>query len=933
MADTFGRSTSPLMENLLQSGHQFSFVQVMRLARRILDPKGEEGLPEVPWQDRVLIRPELSLAFPASDVARVERVGTKLRVTATFLGLYGSSSPLPNFYTEDLLDEASSDESVIRDFLDIIHQRLYHLYFQCWSKYRLFIRVAEENNPIDRERLYCLIGLGEKELRNSVPDSWSLLRYAGLFTQNPRSALGLKTLLREVFSLKSIRITQNVQRLVPISVDQRLSMGSSCCRLGVDAVLGSEIADQMGKFRVEIGPLSWERFNDLVPDSPQHEKLARLVKFYLVDPLAVDLKLILAAGEAKPLRLGDPAARLGLNTWCFAGETLGEMSTVFPLASSATEVPPPATNDYNCSPERTEPNTLIDYYQKELAQLRDLANGYAEAHPNHASMISGTMAGPGVEKLLEGTAFSNALLQWKLADDIPEFIHELTETFHPWNLRPIPATTIVAFTPKAEFKSPLLISAGAEVESVPVQGTKCRFRTCFDVSVQPLTLLSATFSQPSGKAPSIKLNFELNGIGLADWKVTSLRLFLADDYPAACDLYLLLLRYLKRISFTSLESGTEIEISPGNLKPVGFAAKEILLRSETDSLPGHQMLQEYFLFPDKLLFLDLIGLDTCKNLGDGCRFAINFELTNCPLTMPRVSDKSFVLFATPVINLFKHKAQPVSFVSELQRHLVRPAGEQAVSFQTYSVDNVAGLVKAKSKKISYDLHNPLQLRGKDSLFCHITQSKAALRDGLDFFLSIPCQKDQQQTDRIKLDIDLTCTNGVLPEQLNIGDVCSAARSIPESVEPRNITAVTATIFPEIQQNRQWRLLAGFSLNSVSLVTAENFRAILRLFLQSGSRHLAAVIASGKRIDAIESIEAKPADRLIGRTLHRGYDVRLELRGDQFTSPGDLYLFSSVLERFLGGYVTQNCFIRQVVEEIGRGYRFEWPARMGDRSVL
>jgi type VI secretion system protein ImpG len=47
----------------------------------------------------------------------------------------------------------------------------------------------------------------------------------------------------------------------------------------------------------------------------------------------------------------------------------------------------------------------------------------------------------------------------------------------------------------------------------------------------------------------------------------------------------------------------------------------------------------------------------------------------------------------------------------------------------------------------------------------------------------------------------------------------------------------------------------------------------------------------------------------------------------------LYLFSAVLERFLGGYVTQNCFIRLVVEEIGKGYRFEWPARMGDRCVL
>ncbi len=157
-----------LIGELLERGQEFSFVQVMRLARRHLDPEGEAGIPGIPWQERVRIRPELSLAFPAADVAKVERDGDNQKITATFLGLYGPASPLPAFFTEDLMDEASGDESVFRDFLDIIHQRLYHLYFECWSKYRLLIRIVEENNPIDRERLLCLIGLGERELSERI---------------------------------------------------------------------------------------------------------------------------------------------------------------------------------------------------------------------------------------------------------------------------------------------------------------------------------------------------------------------------------------------------------------------------------------------------------------------------------------------------------------------------------------------------------------------------------------------------------------------------------------------------------------------------------------------------------------------------------------------------------------------------------------------
>ncbi|MEA5115919.1 MAG: type VI secretion system baseplate subunit TssF [Geobacteraceae bacterium] len=53
----------------------------------------------------------------------------------------------------------------------------------------------------------------------------------------------------------------------------------------------------------------------------------------------------------------------------------------------------------------------------------------------------------------------------------------------------------------------------------------------------------------------------------------------------------------------------------------------------------------------------------------------------------------------------------------------------------------------------------------------------------------------------------------------------------------------------------------------------------------------------------------------------------------FVGLSDLYLFGSVLERFLGGYVTRNCFVRLMVEEIEKGYRFEWPARFGDRFLM
>lgn len=937
MACTTEQTISPMIHDLLSRGHDFSFPQVMRIARMHLGAGGAGELPEIPWQERLRVRPDLSLAFPAADVARVERTGQDgddLLITTTFLGLYGSSSPLPTHYTEDLMDEAAADSSVSRDFLDILHQRLYQLYFQCWSKYRLFVRVAEEHNPRDRERLFCLIGLGEKELRDSQPDAWSLVRYAGLLTQFPRSADGLQTLLRDALGVRKLAVEQCVLRRVPIPHDQQMRLGLSGMCLGMNSVLGSEIPDRMGKFRIHLGPLSKREYDTFLPGTPHHDKLARLIRLYILDPFDFDLQIILAAREARPICLGDPdGARLGWNSWCFAGATLGETSALFPIAHSAALTTSPVAEEVGYAPEFKEPSSLIDYYQQELSKLRDLAAAYAASHPELASMISGRLADSGVERLFEGVAFLNANLQQKLDDDFPEIIHELTEALHPWDLRPIPATTIVAFTPGPQLIQPLQITSGAEVASIPIQGTKCRFRTCFDVTVHPLTLLTASYTQPSGQAASIKLQCELNGIGLSGWKAKSLRFFLGDDYPAACDLYLLLMRYLKRITITSHDNGAAIELPPNCLKPVGFAADETMLTKETDFLSGHLILQEYFLFPHKFLFIDLTGLEQCSTLGDGSRFEISFELSDCPLVVPQVNEKSFVLFATPVINLFEHQAKPLSFTSELQREAIRPTGEQSSHYQLYSVDLVEGLAKRNSAKITYNVQNPLLQHTKGSYFCNITRSKSSIGDGFETFISIPSHKNETSTSRTKLNIDLTCTNGVLPELLNIGDICTAIKGVPESVTPSNITAVTTATFPKNQQNRQWRLLAGFSLSNVSLNGIENFRAMIRLFILTNCRDLTFVEANNKRIDGIIGIEAVPTDRLMKGRIIRGYEVHLKLRGDHYSGPGDLYLFSSILEQFLGGYVTENCFIRLVVEELGKGYRFEWPARMGDRCVL
>jgi len=333
MAGQARRAAPGIKRDLLKEGHRFSFFQVIRLLR-LLDPEPFDFHRQEPFRsEQIKIRPDLSLAFPAADVAKVENPSPEteaFEVTATFLGLYGSSSPLPTFYSEDLIDEAISAESVTRDFIDIISCRIFTLLFRCWSKYRLSLKVAEENSPQDLERLFCLLGLGEKELQEEALEPYRLIRYTGLFTQFPRSSLGLKILLQDALGGLEVEIISCVKRKASIPADQRSVLGTSTCTLGQHSFLGEEIDDRMGKFRIQIGPLDKDQFYSLMPGSQNHRRLAFLTQFYLRDSLVYDLELILAEGEVSTTCLGGHEwSRLGLDTWVFSGETLGEVRSIF----------------------------------------------------------------------------------------------------------------------------------------------------------------------------------------------------------------------------------------------------------------------------------------------------------------------------------------------------------------------------------------------------------------------------------------------------------------------------------------------------------------------------------------------------------------------------------------------------------------------------
>jgi len=315
------------------------------------------------------------------------------------------------------------------------------------------------------------------------------------------------------------------------------------------------------------------------------------------------------------------------------------------------------------------------YYQRELSHLRDLAVDFAKAHPAVAPLLSGPSSDPDVERILEGTAFLSGLVYEKLDDDFPEIVHGLIQLIFPHYLRPIPAATLIRFTPKRGLMETVTVKAGTAIDSVESEGTRCTFTTSYDVDLHPLSLVSAAYESHGGENGKLTLSLNLaKTLPLSAFKAKSLRFHLAGDYVEATRRYWLLFTRLKEIRLVPGDGGAPMSLRPSSLRPVGFDEDEALIPFPARSFPGYRVMQEYFILPEKFLFFDLTGLEAWRSRGQGGAFSIEFLFDKLPQEMPPMRGEHFQLFVTPALNLFPITPTPSSWTTRSRN---TPSGLQA----------------------------------------------------------------------------------------------------------------------------------------------------------------------------------------------------------------------------------------------------------------
>lgn len=589
------------------------------------------------------------------------------------------------------------------------------------------------------------------------------------------------------------------------------------------------------------------------------------------------------------------------------------------------------------------------YYQDELRYLRDVGPEFARLNPEIARTLGDRGSDPDVERLLEGVAFLCGRIRQKLDDELPEVTASMMSLLWPHYVRPVPSMTILELLPDIEaMQAPLPIEPGAEFASVPVDGTRCRYRSTWPIRLRPWQIEDVRLETEAARPVQLVLRFRTAPkVSLDQLELDTVRFHLAGDPRTAFTLYLLLCAHLEEVTVSAVSSSPNratFSLPVDQVQAAGLDRSDGVIPYPSHSFVGYRLLQEYFAFKERFLFIDVQGLNRAVEKLEleqtlELRFTFNRRLDSFPV----VTRDNVRLHCTPLINLFAHSADPIRIRHDRTQYLIQPLKSGVADrrhMEVYSVDQVVGLVhteglESRRYEPFYSFRHTHSGNPRDSTYyqTHLVPGLEAgkARPGTDTYMSfVVGGRANERPPEETVSIELTCTNRDLPTGLRAGDIREPTDSSPASCSFRNLLKPTATISPPMGKTLHWRLISHMSLNYVSLANAENFKELLRVYDFESEQDAQLAIAHQRLIDGIIDVSAKFQERLIRGAAVRGTSIHVELDEDHFAGEGDGYLFATILDRFMALYSTLNAFTQLTVRFTRSGQVCDFKPRWGEQ---
>lgn len=604
---------------------------------------------------------------------------------------------------------------------------------------------------------------------------------------------------------------------------------------------------------------------------------------------------------------------------------------------------------------------LLTHYNRELLNIRRAAAAFAAENPRIAGRLrlsEDAVEDPHVDRLIESFAFLTARVRQKLDDDFSELTDAMLGILYPHYTRPLPAMAILQMAPPPASDQAARVPRHTLLDSEPVDGERCRFRTAFDVDLQPLAVTHAALASRPIHAPDVapganaaaclRLTLEttMPEGQFAEVAPDTLRFFLRGQPQLAYPLYELLSNDVVGAAFAAGSNDPRPVVMDGGVfSAVGFAADQALLPCPPTSHRGYLALTEYFAFPEKFLFVDLHLPARDQLRGKGRTLDVFIYLDRSRAELERtLTASAFALNCTPVVNLFTQRAEPITADHTTSAYRVVPDRRRPNALEVYSIEQVMASDGYGNHKPVWPIYSTAHaMRATDTSANGVAwwlarrgATVGGAGDEVALALVDPDFTPSAPADTV-LSVDTLCFNRNLPERLPFGGGHPELRLVdplPSVASLRLLTAPTSAVHADYSQGGRWRLVSQLSLNHLSLVSDGGLDTLKEILLLNDIRDST---ETRLLIDGLVGLASQPGTARLRVAGHdafcRGIDVALTFDETCFSGNG-IYLAASVLEYFLGMYAGVNSFTRLTARVTGQtGALKTWPARAGDRPIV
>lgn len=616
---------------------------------------------------------------------------------------------------------------------------------------------------------------------------------------------------------------------------------------------------------------------------------------------------------------------------------------------------------------------LLRHYESELTFLREMGAEFAQSYPKIAARLGlegFEVHDPYIERFLEGAAFLSARVQLELDLQYPNFTNHLLDVIYPHFLAPTPSMMVAAF--EADLANPALkdghiLPRHTALRSVlPAgQNTACTYRTAQDVTLWPIRISEAEYIDgrgalvaagvaldPAARA-AIRLRLQRPGDApLSQLALDRLRLFVGGHGGRSWQLHELLCTAGVGLVARSTDRRADwvTRLARGGIEPVGFGRDEALLPTPAPSFDGYRLLQEYFAMPDRFHFVDLVGLSSGLGRASGTEVDIYILLRDSmPQLAPHVTPDSFVLNATPAINLFPKRCDRVPISRSEAEYRVVVDRTAPLDYEVYSINTVTGISGDGSGDMpfaSFYSADDFTAAGQRQPAYFAIKRKMRQRTereklkgsrttylGAENYIALvdarhaPFDSNLQQ-----LEVSAQVTNRDLPLLLATG-----LKNQFHLTEGGPVLGVTTPVSPTrprptlAQGDASWRLIGHLSLNYLSLNDtaggsgAEALRELIGLYAPPGDRGV------DKQLEGVVRVSSRPIVRRMHdqvlSTAVRGLEVSLHMDEAFFEGTG-VYVLGAVMERFFRRHTSINSFTETVLTTQQRGEIARWRPETG-----